>query len=215
MTRLGSAMADPTFDLLVFGTRILADSSARISTVGKVDHVSSLEEARASLAKSKPDVILLDVERAGVDGLERLRVLREEAPRIPVLAVMEADDPASLSRVMRTGASGVLKRDASQEQIEDALSVVSAGGSYLEILTDNILRATATRADPTILTGREKEVLGLLADGYSARQIATRLALSERTVNTHVASLYRKLAVSNRVEAVRAAIRMGIVSGGE
>ncbi|MCW3043539.1 MAG: DNA-binding response regulator, partial [Actinobacteria bacterium] len=132
---------------------------------------------------------------------------------------ISGQDPSVLAEVMEW-ASGFLPRGSSATAIGYAVQVVRTGAFYMEseqargmVEELETLREVADRGPGgESLTPREKEVLRLLSEGLSARQMARRLDLSERTINTHVANVYRKLAVSNRVQAVRQAIRLGLVN---
>lgn len=185
-----------------------------IESLPDVEVVAEAEAAQAALriAADRPDVVLVDAE---ADALGVLRDTRGKG--VPVIVVALRDEPALLVEFMQAGAAGVIRREAPARAFADAIQVVRAGGSYVD--PEKVLgmaalleasRAGGASRSPA-LTKRESEVLRFLADGLSARQIATRLSLSERTVNTHVATLYRKLGVSNRVEAVREGMRLGLV----
>jgi DNA-binding NarL/FixJ family response regulator len=166
--------------------------------------------------EAEPEMVLVDLEAAGVGGKEGLKELHQVVGDIPLLVVAAQDDPGVLIDVVESGASGLIPKPAKPEDIADAINVVRIGGSYLdpERTREMVEAVTAPGPVPSEvhLTNRETEVLELLAEGRSARQIAAELDVSERTVNTHVANLYRKLAVSNRVEAVRESMRRGIIS---
>lgn len=184
-----------------------------IESLPDVEVVAEAEAAQAALriAADRPDVVLVDAE---ADALGVLRDTRGKG--VPVIVVALRDEPALLVEFMQAGAAGVIRREAPARAFADAIQVVRAGGSYVDpekvLGMAALLEASrAGGASRPTLTKRESEVLRFLADGLSARQIATRLSLSERTVNTHVATLYRKLAVSNRVEAVREGMRLGLV----
>ncbi|MGH2708088.1 MAG: helix-turn-helix domain-containing protein, partial [Actinomycetota bacterium] len=135
-----------------------------------------------------------------------------------MIFVTSGEKSAVLAQATQWGAAGFLKRSAPAETIGHAVKAVRAGVFFLDperargmVEELDALRGVAGRDAGDILTPREREVLELLSDGLSARQVARRLGLSERTINTHVANLYRKLGVSNRVQAVREAIRLGLV----
>jgi Response regulator containing a CheY-like receiver domain and an HTH DNA-binding domain len=150
-------------------------------------------------------------------GTEVVRRVRRDFG-LPIIALTETEAPPVLAEAIDAGASGFLRRSAGSATVERAIEVVLEGGFFLqpehargmvEQLED--LHERARHEEASLVTPREAEVLQLLSEGLSARQMARRLSLSERTVNTHVAKLYRKLGVSNRVEAVRVAMRRRIV----
>jgi len=185
---------------------------AELSSIADVETVSSIEEA-GNLQADPPDVIVLEV-GAGTSAIEKMSQLRESSA-VPLVVITTEGDSSFLDEAVRAGASGVVVDSASADEIRDAVEVVRAGGSFFGAeRTRGILdavRSSPRAADPG-LTQREIEVLTHLFEGRSARQIATRLGLSERTVNTHVANVYRKLGASNRVEAIRIAMRMGVLT---
>jgi len=199
----------------------LQSSADKIAEIDAVAATSDLGEAAALLASgpaAPPDVVILELE-AGPLALvaEFGRKARDVGAN--VILVTAGQDPSVLAEVMGW-TSGFLPRDASASAIGYAVQVVRTGAFYMEseqargmVEELETLREVADRGPGgESLTPREKEVLRLLAEGLSARQMARRLDLSERTINTHVANVYRKLAVSNRVQAVRQAIRLGLVT---
>ncbi|MGH2767349.1 MAG: LuxR C-terminal-related transcriptional regulator [Actinomycetota bacterium] len=196
----------------------LVSGSRRVPDVEVAGVVSRVEEAIRGSEELRPDIVLLDSRPSPEVGLEAVERLHEATGAQIVLVAGRDDDLYILARAREAGASGVLPRLASPEVVAGALQVVRAGGFYMDRTRASLMveqvqahRERARKSGP-LLTPRELEVLGLLAEGLSARRIGRRLELSERTVNTHVGNLYRKLGVSNRVEAVREGMRRGIVS---
>ena len=187
----------------------------RLVSVADLSVAGSIEDAREILLTNEPpDAIFLEAGPGRFDP-ERIRKIRETASDVPILLMSADPTPEFLQQAVDAGAVGVVGDPPSADQVRDAIHVVKAGGSYLDPahtkgIFEAIGSAVPTR-DPAI-TKREMEVLRLLFEGMSARQIATRLGLSERTVNTHVANVYRKLGASNRIEAIRIAMRMGMLS---
>jgi two-component system nitrate/nitrite response regulator NarL len=196
----------------------LAAHTRKIPEIGSLSVADSLAGGQQALASEEPDVVIVDLAAEPTDGVPALgRAAR--ATGASVLLVIAGQSPAVLAQSM-DWASGFLPRGATATAIGYAMQVVRTGAFYME--TDqargmveelDALREVSDRGPGSeSLTPREKEVLRLLSEGLSARQMARRLDLSERTINTHVANVYRKLAVSNRVQAVRQAIRLGLVN---
>lgn len=177
-------------------------SSASIGFAGKVDltHLSS---------ELPGDVLLIEVEEPHEQDWRALADLP-----IPVVVLLDIADSDIIGPALRAGVRGVLSRDATLQEVESAVHAVNAG---LVVITPTSLSAvlpdtqvfTEELAEP--LSGRELEVLDLLAEGLSNKLIAHRLNISEHTVKTHVASIFAKLGASSRTEAVSQAIRRGLV----
>ncbi len=188
---------------------------SKTASFADVETSTSIEEAQEILlTREPPDVIFLEA-GTGRTAFQRIHKLREFAREIPILVMANDPTPSFLQEAVSAGAVGVVGNPPSADQMRDAIDVVRAGGSYIDpARTKGIFEAIGTDG-PTkhpVVTKREMEVLRLLFEGLSARQIASRLSLSERTVNTHVANLYRKLGASNRIEAIRIAMRMRMLS---
>ena len=165
----------------------------------------------------EPDVILLDLEMPDLDGvatLQRLRALRPDA-RVIVFTAYDADE--LIVGAVRAGAQGYLLKGAPRDELFQAIRVVQAGGSLLQpVVASKLLQHVAGEAGKppeagVPLTGREGEVLRLLAQGKTNKEIAHLLTISERTVKFHVRSVFAKLGAANRTEAVALAAQRGLV----
>ena len=172
-------------------------------------------EALELLERVRPDVALLDVRMPRLDGIGVLQALRSEAWAPPCLVLTTFDDADAFLAAVRAGARGYLLKDATSEELGQAIRCVSAGGSWLKpSLTENVLRALRDDRPGEVdgkLTGREVEVLRLLAGGYSNREIGSLLQVSERTVKNHVSSILGKLWVRDRTRAVLKAIAQRLI----
>ena len=164
---------------------------------------------------SKPDAVLLDVSEA-----DTRRILAEvSATRLtPVFAVLTGtENRRDLRRLLQSGARGILRSDSSANEIADALHAVSTGLAVLSPeLLDVLLPAAETQETAPLtwqepLTGRESEVLALLAEGAGNREIAVKLGVSEHTAKFHVSSILSKLGASSRTEAVTRGYRLGLI----
>ena len=163
----------------------------------------------ARLARSLlPDVILLDLEMPGTDGVAALRTLQEENSEARAVVFTAYDNDERVLGALRAGARGYLLKGAAREEIFSAIRAVHEGGSLLQpSVTGRLLRRFEER-EADGLTARELEVLALLARGMTNREIAGRLYVTERTVKFHVGSILQKLGAANRTEAARiAAVR--------
>ena len=162
-----------------------------------------------------PDVILLDLEMPGVDGVAALEKLRSAGSEARTIVFTAYDTDERILGALRAGARGYLLKGASRTEIFDAIRTVHAGGSLLQPVVTNKLLQTMSRKvrreETEPLTPREIEVLGLLAMGLQNREIASRLFITERTVKFHVSSLMHKLGAENRTETVTIAAQRGLI----
>ena len=167
------------------------------------------EQACEEYAKLMPDVLLLDLRMPKRDGLEVLRELVGKF-QAKVIILTTFDNEEDLRQSLKAGAKGYLLKEAEKEEIADAIRTVSQGGNYLPAKLGGKLANFAFRAE---LTERELEVLRQMCDGKSNKEIGTKLFITEGTVKTHVKSIFYKLDVISRSEAVSTAIRRGLVRG--
>jgi DNA-binding NarL/FixJ family response regulator len=178
-----------------------------------VGEAEDADTAINRLLTLRPDVLLLDLEMPGGDGVDVLNRARESGSdaRALVFTAFDADD--RILAAVRAGAQGYLLKGAPREELFRAIRVVHAGGSLLEpVVASKLLRQVRHPATPDMrVTARELEVLRLVARGRQNKEIARDLAVTERTVKFHLSALMRKLGAGNRMEAVSAAIRLGLI----
>jgi DNA-binding NarL/FixJ family response regulator len=160
----------------------------------------------------RPDVILLDLEMPGVDGVEALEGLRDAGSEAHAIVFTAYDTDERILGALRAGARGYLLKGASRQEIFDAVRTVHAGGSLLEPgVTTRLLDHVREGDQRESLTPRELEVLSLISEGLHNSEIAARLFVTERTVKFHVSSILAKLGADNRTEAVAIATRRGLI----
>lgn len=160
----------------------------------------------------RPHVVLMDLSMPGIDGVSATRSLRREAPDAAVLVITMHAEPELLDAARTAGAQGYLLKDAGRAEIIAAVEAVASGGEAF----DATLAAAApapTDADHD-LTDRELQVLQLLADGASPKDVASTLVLSPKTVGNHLTNIYRKLDVHSRSQAITTAVKRGLVDIG-
>jgi DNA-binding NarL/FixJ family response regulator len=182
------------------------------------------EEAVAAVEETRPDVALLDLRMPRVDGVEATRRLRERTPDVEVVVLTTYADDESVMSALRAGARGYLTKDATSEEIEKAIRDAAAGRTRLDTAVQERLVALVTSGSAPAATGgvavppggalteRETEVVMLMAQGLSNRDIASRLFVTEATVKTHVNNVFNKLDVSDRAAAVAWAFRAGLAT---
>ena len=176
-------------------------------------------EAVELLRRIRPDVALLDVRMPRFDGIAVLRELAGDADPVRCLVLTTFDDADAFLAAVRAGARGYLLKDASPRELGEAIRAVAAGETWFKpAVSDTVLRGLASlRTGETAervaeeLTAREREVLRLLAGGYSNREIGAALGVAERTVKNHVASILDKLWVRDRTRAVLKALSLRLL----
>jgi DNA-binding NarL/FixJ family response regulator len=196
---------------------IAGDDDVRFDVVAEADDG---EAAVTAVAAHAPDVVLLDLRMPGRDGIWALETLRDQGDDVPVLVLTTFDDDALVLRALRAGANGYLLKDVTLERLAGAVRTLAASGTLVQpAVTARLLRAVRAerRADdePPVtepLTGRELEVLHLVAHGWSNRQIADALFLAEGTVKNHVSAVLLKLGVRDRTRAVLRALQEGLLT---
>jgi len=157
--------------------------------------------------EQKPDIILLDLRLPGMSGLEALRVIRKEDPaaRCVVLTTYEGDE--DIHQALATGAAGYVIKAMSHDTLVDALRQVLAGGRFVP---SPVARSLAARTPNSDLSPREREVLSLMVQGKSNKDIGAALHITEATVKSHVSVILERLGVSDRTQAVITALQRGL-----
>ncbi len=194
------------------GLRRIVDAEPDMEAVGEA---ASGEEAVEKARALSPDVVIMDLKMRGIGGVEATREVKRVSPSSRVLVLTMFDDLAYLRRAVESGASGYLLKEAADQELIRAIRMLHRGGSYLDpVLGGQLAHSAAAagrRGPPTPLSPREKEILRLLALGYTQQQIADELFLSRRTVEAHKSHIYQKLGLRSRAELVRYAIEHGLV----
>jgi DNA-binding NarL/FixJ family response regulator len=176
-----------------------------------VGEAATAEEALALVPRVHPDIVLLDLVLPGMPGVEAVRALRASHPDVKVVVLTSFAGQDSVLAVVRAGVSGYLLKDVGPAELADALRAVHAGGVPLHpAVAATVMRSVAAPPHEP-LTPREGEVLRLVARGLSNRLVARELALSEKTVKTHVSAILGKLGVADRTQAALYAVRQGMV----
>jgi two-component system, NarL family, response regulator LiaR len=192
------------------GLRMFLARDPDIEVVGEAaDGGEAIEQAR----QLRPHVVVMDLLLPVLDGMTATRTIRNELPETEVLALTSVLEQTSVAEAIRAGAIGYLLKDARAVEIRTAIKAAAAGQVHLSPQASMYLLNTVRMPErPEPLTPREMDVLRLLAQGHSNKEIARTLQLVEETVKFHVRHILAKLGVQSRTQAVLMAIRLGLVS---
>lgn len=200
------------------GIRRLLEDQANLEVVGEA---GGGEEAVAKATELQPDVILMDIGMPDVNGLEATEIVKQRFPGIQVLLLTVHDDEEYLFRALKVGASGYVLKEAETAELMLAIEAAHRGEMFLHpsmtrrLVTDYLQRlragGEAEQEQFDELTERQRQVLTLIADGYTNQEIAERLVISPHTVQTHLGNIMQKLNLHSRAELIKYAIRHGLV----
>ncbi|HEY3431200.1 MAG TPA: response regulator transcription factor [Rhodocyclaceae bacterium] len=186
------------------GLRARLDATKHLQVVGEAD---SGEDALILAEQLLPDLVLVDVSMKGMNGIEFTLRLREKLPAMKTMILSMYDKAEYVASAIRAGASGYVLKDAPVADIIAAIDTIAGGGSYFD---PNLIVAMSKPTDTeNPITGREREILLLLAEGNSNKRIAQKLDISVRTVETHRLSLRRKLGITTPAGFVKYAMDQG------
>lgn len=203
--RSATAMLVDDHAVVRAGIRLLLESQPGVAVVAEA---SSAEEALEIAFDRDPDVIVTDLSMQGMRGAAVVEAFAEHFPKARILVLSMVDSPTDIRRAIEAGASGYMLKGAAAAELPDAIARILNGERYVQPALGAMLAArsadVSTHADPVAeLTQREREVLDLLVLGHTNVEIASLLFLSPRTVETHRASILRKLGVKSRADLVR------------
>jgi len=201
------------------GLRLLIARNDNLQVVGEAgDGRTAVQLARELL----PDLVVMDIGMPELNGIEATRQIRQETPSVRVIALSQHADRRFVKEMFKAGASGYLLKHCAFEELHAAFEAVLAGRTYVssriadhvleDYLPDTPAACTASPISLSALTPREREVLQLLAEGKATTQIATRLHLSAKTIDTHRRNLMQKLNIDNIAELTKYAVREGLTS---
>jgi DNA-binding NarL/FixJ family response regulator len=213
MSKIRVAIADD-HAILREGIRALLAADPGIDVVGEANDGT---EAIALAESARPDVLLMDIAMPGLGGLEAAAMIRRANPDVRILVLSQYDNPEYVRRFLRLGASGyVLKRAAGTELVA-AIRAVARGGLVIDPSVARSAVADTTTAESAAedpyesLTDREKQVLKLVAEGATNKEVAAALGVSVKTAMSHREHVMQKLALHNRTDLIRFALRHGVV----
>ena len=195
----------------------LIEALSATDTLQVLDEASNGNEAVEKALALKPQVVLMDLHMPECNGVEATRRIQEEAPDVKVLVNTVSEKEKDLVDALKAGARGYLLKDEDPEQIVQAINYVARGGTIVSpTMAAKLLKefkaqqSKAAGEHDSSLSRREREVLGLVAQGANNKQIASELFISENTVKTHLRNIMERLHVAKRTQAVAYAIRSGL-----
>jgi DNA-binding NarL/FixJ family response regulator len=196
------------------GFRSLLDGLAGVTVVAEA---SDGREALAAIAEHRPDVAVMDFTMPGVNGIQATAEAHRDYPGVRVVVLSMHNNEEYVRRALRAGAAAYLLKDSSPAELEFAVRAVAQGGSYLSpmvsrhVVSDYLRRSASDSDAADGLTARQREILQLIAEGSTNQQMADRLHLSVKTVETHRAQLMERLNIRDVAGLVRYAIRSGLI----
>ena len=193
--------------MVIEGIRSLLQSEKSIDWMG---HASNADSCLAFLKKQLPDVILMDISLPGKSGIELCKEVKEKYPSVFVIGLSTFNQQSFIQKMMDNGASGYVLKNATQEELMEAIQAVTIGKTYLSEEAATSLRKNAEPEIP-VITRREKEVLELIADGMTNNEIAQKLFISTTTVDSHRKNLLAKFEAKNTALLIRTAAQLHFI----
>jgi DNA-binding NarL/FixJ family response regulator len=190
------------------GVKLILGRDEQIEVIGEA---GSGEAAIEMAGRRRPDVIVMDVRMSGMDGFEATRRIMQDHPEIGIVLYTAHGERGLLAEGLDCGARGYVLKDAPPDDVVRAIKRVAEGGAYVDpTLASDLVTPGSTQKLPA-LSGREREVLAMLADGASNPEIASKLFISPETVRTHVRNAMAKLEADTRTQAVAQALRHALI----
>lgn len=193
---------------------------ALLNRYDDIEVVGEAEDGKQAIERARdlePDIILMDIAMPGLGGLEATLELRKSSPRTKILVLTQYDNKEYVFRFLKAGASGYVLKKAVGTELVAAIRAVHSGGSFLypsvaaTVVEDYVHGANKAQDPYDSLTDREKQVLKLVAEGFSNKEIADLLCISVKTVMAHRANLMEKLAIHSRTDLIKYALRKGLI----
>ena len=195
------------------GLKLILNAQPDMEVVGEAEDG---HDAVARARQLSPDIVVMDISMPGLNGLKATRALQECCPALKILTLTRHADDGYLQQMLRAGVSGYVLKQSRSSELLHAVRSIAAGGKYIDAsIAEKVLGDFRTRQNPPgagarqFITPREEEVLRLIAWGYSNKEIAERLELSVKTIETHKANAMHKLGISSRIDIVRYALLQG------
>jgi two-component system response regulator NreC len=195
--------------IIIDGMKSLLQNSDEIKVAGEANNG---REALRIMEILEPDVVLMDIDMPVMNGIDTLKEIGKRFPRVKVIILSMHNEAGMIKSLMNIGAQGYLLKSCAQDELIGAIQKVANGQSYFSTeVTLSLLNPVQNNQQAELLTDRETEIIKLIAEGFSNKEIGSKLFISHRTVDTHRTNLMKKLDVSNIAGLISYAIRNGIV----
>ena len=194
--------------MVIEGIHSLLQNEKDIEWMG---HASNASSCLAFLQNQKPDVILMDISLPDKSGIDLCKEVKDRFPGIHILGLSTFNQQSFIEKMMKSGASGYVLKNATQEELTEGIRTVTTGRLYLSFDAATALRQPAAENNVPLITRREKEVLGLIADGLTNNEIAQQLFISVATVDTHRKNLLAKFECKNIASLIKLAMQMHLI----
>jgi DNA-binding NarL/FixJ family response regulator len=203
--------------IMLAGLRSLLEKQSDIDVVGEAENG---RKAVQMVQEKKPDVVVMDVSMPDLNGIEATTQIKESVPESKVIALSMHSDKRFVMGMLRAGAAGYLLKDCASQELANAIAQVAGGKKYLSpeitgVVINDFLQGGTPEEDGTVasvLSAREREVLQLIAEGWSTKQIASHLYVSIKTIETHRRQIMKKLDLHSIADLTKYAIREGLTS---
>ena len=193
--------------MVIEGIHSLLQNEKHIDWMG---HAGNADSCLAFLKQQLPDIILMDISMPGLSGIELCKLVREQYPSVFIIGLSTFNQQSFIQKMMDNGASGYVLKNATQEELMEAIETVASGKIYLSDEVASVLRKDNNEGMP-VITRREKEVLDLIAEGLTNNEIAKQLFIGITTVDTHRKNLLTKFNAKNTASLVRIAAHLKII----
>jgi len=194
--------------MVIEGIHSLLQNEKDIEWMG---HATNADSCMAFLQQQTPDVILMDISLPDKSGIDLCREVNEKFPGIYILGLSTFNQQSFIEKMMSSGAAGYVLKNATQEELTEGIRTVMTGRQYLSFDAAAALRQVTVHNDGPLITRREKEVLGLIADGFTNNEIAQKLFISVATVDTHRKNLLAKFECKNIASLIKLAMQMQLI----
>lgn len=193
--------------MVIEGIHSLLQNEKHINWMG---HAGNADSCLAFLKQQLPDVILMDISMPGLSGIELCKLVREQYPSVFIIGLSTFNQQSFIQKMMDNGASGYVLKNATQQELMEAIETVASGKTYISDEVASVLRKDNNEVMP-VITRREKEVLDLIAEGLTNNEIAKQLFIGITTVDTHRKNLLIKFNAKNTASLIRLAAHLKII----